>query len=114
MATLTHNLDTIEQGSVNWRLILNSNLEKLDNNRIFTISSNNLPSNSGKYGRFFYTTDTNNLYFDDGINIIQLTYSSFKDLVGIADMTGKAGYFAIVNNSEDGLEFTDTIDLGTF
>lgn len=114
MATLEHGLNTIEQGSTNFRLLLNSNFSKLDKNRWNKITNDgDLPS-VHKTDRFFYVTSNKKIYFDNGTTY-DLVYNpndtgsvSLLDLTDIPDSyVDQAGKMLIVNLTENGMEFVD-------
>lgn len=107
---LENGLDTIEQGSLNWRLLLNSNFSKLDSGRWIAILEGNLPI-SHIANRFFYTTDTNKIYYDDGTNYTSV--NDFSEFLLLADTPAsylnQAGKTLVVNPGEDALVFEELV-----
>ena len=75
MANLIHGLETLEIGATTWREILNYNLDELDPNRIFVGLAEARPE-AGSEGRFWFSSDTALLYYDDGESWIRISGGS--------------------------------------
>ncbi len=65
----------ILQGNLLWRQIVNSNFEDLDENRILVGTLGARPA-FGNAGRFYYATDTNEFFHDDGAAWVLLNGAS--------------------------------------
>ena len=102
---LTHNLSTIELGSISWRQVINQNFVYLDNNRIFIVNTDvDLPNSNFKANRFFYSIDSKKLFFDNGTLIVELSGgSSGLDI----DYAANADKFIKINAAGTTLEFID-------
>jgi len=86
MAALANGLQTIELGSINWRLIFNSNMQILDLSVFQVVLESELPTSNFINGRIFLTSDSNNIYFDNGSGIKNITGN--RTVVGLeADKT---------------------------
>lgn len=103
---LTHNLSTVELGSINWRQVINQNFVYLDNNRIFVVDlDSDLPSSNFKANRFFYSKETKSLHFDNGTILSKLSGGAEIDLAN------NANKFIKVNATGTALEYTTLTSL---
>ena len=79
MATLNNGLQTIELGSINWRTLFNSNMQKLDISTINFVLHSELPT-TFLGDRMYFTTDTTKFFFDNGTEILEIVGGIIKGL----------------------------------
>lgn len=104
---LTHNLSTIELGSISWRQVINQNFVYLDNNRIFVVEADaNLPTSEFKNGRFFYSKATKSFWHDNGTLLTKVAGGTEINLSGNPDK------FIKINAAGTALEYVDITSGG--
>jgi len=92
MATLNNGLKTIELGSINWRSIFNSNMQKLDISTIQFITYAELPT-VFVGDRMYFTTDKLKFYYDDGTQLLEVIGGIIQGLDADKDTNTENGDF---------------------
>ena len=79
MAILNNGLKTIELGSINWRILFNDNMQKLDISVIQYVLYADLP-NTFVGDRMFFVKDKGKFYYDDGTQLLEVIGGMVKGL----------------------------------